>query len=98
MDTKDEGSGLPETPDQRAERRPDRRLPKRRGKQPPAVVAKPPPEAAPRVDGGGPWGPTPFDLPDPEGNQSSIVLAVIAAVAVLIALTGFLTWFYFYIT
>jgi hypothetical protein len=85
--------------------RPDRRLPRKRlltlpkrDSRPPSVVAKPPPEAVDRVDSGGPWGPTPFDLPDPEGNQSSIVLAVIATVAVLAALVGFLTWYYFHIT
>ena len=71
---------------------------RRRQKEPPTVVAKPPPEAAHRVDGGGPWGPTPFDLPDPEGNQSSILLVAIAGVAVLLALVGFLAWFYFHLT
>jgi hypothetical protein len=69
----------------------------RRDKEP-TVVAKPPPEAAPRVDGGGPWGPTPFELPDPEGNHSAVLLVAIAAGAGLAVLIVFLTWFYFHIT
>jgi hypothetical protein len=75
-----------------------RRLGTKRVKSPPTVVAKPPPEAASRVDGGGPWGPTPFELPDPAGNHSSIMLVAVAASAALAALVLFLTWFYFHIT
>jgi hypothetical protein len=75
-----------------------RRLGTKREKSPPTVVAKPPPEAASRVSGGGPWGPTPFELPDPEGNHSSIMLVLVAAGAALAVLALFLTWFYLHIT
>lgn len=75
-----------------------RKAARARGAQPPTVVAKPPPEAASRVDGGGPWGPTQFELPDPEGNHTSVLLVAIAAGAALVVLVLFLTWFYFHIT
>ena len=67
-------------------------------KDPPTVVAKPPPEAGSRVGGDGPWGPTPFELPDPEGNRSAVLRVAVAAGAALCALVLFLTWFYFHIT
>jgi hypothetical protein len=70
----------------------------RRHKELPTVVAKPPPEVAPRVDGGGPWGPTPFELPDPKGNHSAVLLVSIAAGTALVVLIAFLAWFYFHIT
>ena len=75
-----------------------KRLGTRRGKRPPTVVAQPPPEAVSRVDSGGPWGPTPFELPDSEGNHSSVMLVLIAALAALGALVVFFTWFYLHIT
>lgn len=61
-------------------------------------VVQPPPEALPRVDGGGPWGPSDFDLPDPAGNRRAILLVSIAGGLVLLALVGFLTAFYFHVT
>jgi len=51
-------------------------------------VAKPPPEASGRVDGGGPWGPTPFDLPERGGNGRAIILVALIGGALLIALAG----------
>lgn len=49
-------------------------------------VVKPPPEATGRVDGGGPWGPTPFDLPERDGNTRAIILVALIGGAVLLAL------------
>ena len=50
------------------------------------TVAQPPPEAVQRVDGGGAWGPTQFDLPDRNGSNSQAILIVtlIGAVVLLI--------------
>lgn len=61
-------------------------------------VAKPPPEALGRVDGGGPWGPTQFDLPDRSGNSRAIVIVVLVAVVLLLVIAGFWTLVYFQIT
>jgi hypothetical protein len=61
-------------------------------------VAKPPPEAAPRVDGGGPWGPTRFDLPDPDGNTRAIVIVALVGAAVLLVLAAIWVLVYFRIT
>ena len=49
-------------------------------------VATPPPESLHRVDGGGPWGPTQFDLPDSNDSnvQAIVIIAVIGAVVLLI--------------
>ena len=47
------------------------------------TVVSPPPEALQRVDGGGPWGPTQFDLPDRSGSNSQTILIVVTHSAVL---------------
>lgn len=49
-------------------------------------VVKPPPESLHRVDGGGPWGPTQFDLPESNDSnvQAIVIIAVIGAVVLLI--------------
>jgi hypothetical protein len=75
--------------------RPALRKPRKRETTP---VVQPPPEALPRVDGGGPWGPSDFDLPDPAGNRRAIILVSVTGGLVLLALLGFLTVFYFHVT
>jgi hypothetical protein len=69
-----------------------------RDKREPQVVAKPPPEVAARVDGGGPWGPSDFDLPDPEGNRTAIIWVAAVGGLVLVLLIGFLALYYFQTT
>ena len=60
------------------------------------TVVAPPPEAAQRVDGGGPWGPTQFDLPDRDGNNSqSIWIVALAGVVVLLLVAALWTFAYF---
>ncbi|MEU4608723.1 hypothetical protein AB0F43_37530 [Kribbella sp. NPDC023972] len=60
------------------------------------TVVTPPPEAIQRVDGGGPWGPTQFDLPDRSGsNSQSILIVVLVGVVVLLILAGL--WIFAYI-
>lgn len=58
-------------------------------------VAKPPPESEHRVHGGGPWGPTQFDLPDRDesNTQAVVVVAVIGAIVLLLIATA---WFFWY--
>lgn len=68
---------------------------RRVAERPEQTVAQPPPEVADRVTGGGPWGPSAFDLPDPRGNKTAILAVSIAAAVVLLALIGALTIFYF---
>jgi hypothetical protein len=52
-------------------------------------VAKPPPEAIRRVDGGGPWGPTQFDLPEQDGsNKQAIAIVALVGVVVLLVIAG----------
>lgn len=59
-------------------------------------VVTPPPEALHRVDGGGPWGPTQFDLPDRSGsNSQTILIVVLVGVVVLLILAGLWTFAYF---
>jgi hypothetical protein len=60
------------------------------------TVVTPPPEAAQRVDGGGPWGPTQFDLPDRDGsNSQSIWIVALAGVVVLLLVAALWTFAYF---
>jgi hypothetical protein len=60
-----------------------------------AVVA-PPPEAVQRVEGGGAWGPTQFDLPERSGSNSQTILIVsLVGVLVLLILAGLWTFTYF---
>jgi hypothetical protein len=61
-------------------------------------VAKPPPEAADRVDGGGPWGPTQFDLPERTGNTQAIVIVVLVGAAILLVLAVLWVLVYYRIT
>ena len=68
------------------------------GKRESREMAKPPPEAAERVDGGGPWGPTPFDLPDRDGNTQMIVIVVLVGVTVLLVIAGLWALVYFRLT
>ena len=59
-------------------------------------VAKPPPEAIRRVDGGGPWGPTQFDLPERDGtNKQAILIVALLGVLVLLVIAGLWTLAYF---
>ena len=59
-------------------------------------VAKPPPESAYRVDGGGPWGPTQFDLPERDGDNTQAVVFVAAIGTILLLLiAGAWTLWYF---
>ena len=59
-------------------------------------VAKPPPEAYRRVDGGGPWGPTQFDLPERDGrNTQAIVIVALVGAVVLLVIAGLWTLAYF---
>ena len=60
------------------------------------TVVTPPPEALQRVDGGGPWGPTQFDLPDRSGsNSQTILIVVLVGVVVLLILAGLWVFAYF---
>ncbi|MFI7064790.1 hypothetical protein ACIBL3_27610 [Kribbella sp. NPDC050124] len=60
------------------------------------TVVTPPPEALQRVDGGGPWGPTQFDLPDRSGsNSQSVLIVILVGVAVLLVLAGLWVFAYF---
>ncbi|MGW1339882.1 hypothetical protein ACWCOV_02430 [Kribbella sp. NPDC002412] len=60
------------------------------------TVVTPPPEALQRVDGGGPWGPTQFDLPDrSESNSQSVLIVILVGVAVLLVLAGLWVFAYF---
>ena len=62
------------------------------------VVAAPPPEALQRVEGGGAWGPTQFDLPDRSGSNSQAILIVsLIGVLVLLIIAGLWTLIYFQI-
>ena len=63
------------------------------------TVAAPPPEAVQRVDGGGAWGPTQFDLPDRNGSNSQAILIVaLVGVVVLLILAGLWVLAYFQFT
>jgi hypothetical protein len=60
------------------------------------TVVKPPPEAVQRVDGGGAWGPTQFDLPDQDGrNGQAILVVVLIGVVILLILAAMWTLAYF---
>ncbi|MEV0286042.1 MULTISPECIES: hypothetical protein [unclassified Kribbella] len=60
------------------------------------TVVTPPPEALQRVDGGGPWGPTQFDLPDrSDSNSQSVLIVILVGVAVLLVLAGLWVFAYF---
>jgi hypothetical protein len=60
------------------------------------TVVTPPPEALRRVDGGGPWGPTQFDLPDrSDSNSQSVLIVILVGVAVLLVLAGLWVFAYF---
>ncbi|WP_241998964.1 hypothetical protein [Kribbella sp. VKM Ac-2569] len=62
-------------------------------------MAQPPPEAVPRVDGGGAWGPTQFDLPDRNGSNSQAILIVsLIGVVVLLIIAGLWALAYFQFT
>jgi hypothetical protein len=70
-----------------------------REKRDPRTVVKPPPEAARRVDGGGAWGPTQFDLPDRSGsNSQAILIVVLVGVVVLLIIAALWTLAYFQFT
>jgi hypothetical protein len=59
-------------------------------------VVKPPPESLQRVDGGGPWGPTQFDLPERDGsNVQAVVMVALVGVVVLLIIAGLWTLAYF---
>lgn len=59
-------------------------------------VAKPPPEAMHRVDGGGPWGPTQFDLPERSGsNAQAITIVALIGVVILLVIAGLWVLAYF---
>ncbi|NIK57921.1 hypothetical protein [Kribbella shirazensis] len=63
------------------------------------TVAQPPPEAAQRVDGGGPWGPTQFDLPDRNGSNSQAILIVsLIGIVILLVIAGLWALAYFQFT
>lgn len=63
------------------------------------TVATPPPEAVQRVDGGGAWGPTQFDLPDRNGSNSQAILIVaLVGAVVLLILAGLWVLAYFQFT
>jgi len=62
-----------------------------REKRDPRTVATPPPEAVRRVDGGGAWGPTQFDLPDRNGSNSQAIL-IVALVGVVVLLVLAALW------
>jgi hypothetical protein len=60
-----------------------------------AVVA-PPPEAVQRVEGGGAWGPTQFELPERSGSNSQAILIVsLIGILVLLIIAGLWTFTYF---
>lgn len=62
------------------------------------TVATPPPEEVQRVEGGGAWGPTQFDLPDAGGSNSQAILIVVlvgAVVLLIIAAMWALAYFQF---
>lgn len=60
------------------------------------TVVTPPPEAVQRVDGGGAWGPTQFDLPDSGGrNGQAILIVVLVGVVVLLIIAAMWTLAYF---
>jgi hypothetical protein len=62
-------------------------------------VAQPPPEAVQRVDGGGPWGPTQFDLPDRNGSNSQAILIVtLVGIVILLVIAGLWALAYFQFT
>ncbi|WP_327636434.1 hypothetical protein OHB24_41415 [Kribbella sp. NBC_00482] len=62
-------------------------------------MAQPPPEALQRVDGGGAWGPTQFDLPDRNGSNSQAILIVsLVGVVVLLIIAGLWALAYFQFT
>ncbi|MGW6197701.1 hypothetical protein ACWF0M_16275 [Kribbella sp. NPDC055110] len=62
-------------------------------------MAQPPPEAVRRVDGGGAWGPTQFDLPDRNGSNSQAILIVsLIGVVVLLIIAGLWALAYFQFT
>ena len=62
-------------------------------------MVQPPPEALQRVDGGGPWGPTRFDLPDRNGSNSQAILIVsLIGVVVLLVIAGLWALAYFQFT
>ncbi|WP_350274542.1 hypothetical protein [Kribbella sp. HUAS MG21] len=63
------------------------------------TVAQPPPEAAQRVDGGGAWGPTQFDLPDGNGSNSQAILIVsLIGIVILLIIAGLWALAYFQFT
>lgn len=63
------------------------------------TVASPPPEAVQRVDGGGAWGPTQFDLPERDGsNTQAILIVVLVGVVVLLIIAALWTLAYFQFT
>lgn len=63
------------------------------------TVSAPPPEAVQRVDGGGAWGPTQFDLPDRSGsNSQAILMVVLVGVVVLLVIAGLWVLAYFQFT
>ncbi len=63
------------------------------------AMAQPPPEAVRRVDGGGAWGPTQFDLPDRNGSNSQAILIVsLIGVVVLLIIAGLWALAYFQFT
>lgn len=60
------------------------------------AVVKPPPESLQRVDGGGPWGPTQFDLPERDGsNVQAIVMVALVGFVILLIIAGLWTLAYF---
>ena len=70
-----------------------------REKRDPRTVVAPPPEAHRRVDGGGAWGPTQFDLPDPGGsNSQAILIVVLVGVVVLLVIAALWVLAYFQFT
>lgn len=70
-----------------------------REKRDPRTVVAPPPEAVQRVDGGGAWGPTQFDLPDRNGSNSQAILIVaLVGAVVLLILAGLWVLAYFQFT
>jgi len=65
-------------------------------KRPAHQVVKPPPEAMQRVDGGGAWGPTQFDLPEQgDKNSQAIIIVSLIGVVILLILAGLWTLAYF---
>ena len=63
------------------------------------TVVSPPPEASQRVDGGGAWGPTQFDLPERDGsNSQAILIVVLVGVVVLLVIAAMWTLAYFQFT